>query len=116
MERILQAMIGQNIALPSHKKPFIYFIPLGEDAKGAAFRFSTLCRHQGIPAEIELHAQKLQTALQNAVQSEAVYCAILGSHELEKQKMQLKHLETREVQEVPFDDLITAIVKAFAHV
>ncbi|MBM3184217.1 MAG: histidine--tRNA ligase [Chlamydiae bacterium] len=113
IERVLQVMTAQKVSLPSHKKPFVYFIPLGEEAKEKVFHLATLCRHSGIPSAVELHAQKLQTAIQNALSQEATYCAIVGTHELEKKKMQLKHLATREVQEVHFDELLPTMLKAY---
>ena len=100
--------MAQKISLPKQGRPLVYFIPLGEEAREKCFALATLCRHDRIGAEIELHAKKMQTALQNATRAEATYCAIIGSDELQKGLVQLKHLETREQREVRFDHLLTS--------
>ncbi|HSX26553.1 MAG TPA: histidine--tRNA ligase [Chlamydiales bacterium] len=115
LERVLQVMIAQKISFPKQGRPFVYFIPLGEEAKEKCFALATLCRHNHIGAEIELHAKKMQTALQNAARSEALYCAIIGTDELQKGLVQLKHLERREQREIHFDHLLTTL-KELAHV
>ncbi|HSX37858.1 MAG TPA: histidine--tRNA ligase [Chlamydiales bacterium] len=102
LERVLQVMIAQGMHPPKTDRPFIYFIPLGDQARAKSLKFVTHCRHQGISASIELNTQKIQTALQNAARLEAVYAAIIGTDELEKGVMQLKKMSTRETREVPF--------------
>ncbi|MBX9744232.1 MAG: ATP phosphoribosyltransferase regulatory subunit, partial [Chlamydiales bacterium] len=106
IERILQAMVAQGVAQPKKRGPLIYFIPLGEEAKIKCFALTTLCRRQRLFAEIELHAKKMQTALQNAVRSAAMYAVVIGSKELNSNLISLKHLETRQTVEVSLDHLI----------
>ena len=114
IERILQVMTVQKVDIPKSSRPWIYFIPLGQAARGKCFSLATLCRHNHIPAEIELTAKKMQTALQNGSKAEALYCAIIGDDELQKGKLQLKHLESREQKEVSFDQLL-ATIKELQH-
>ena len=58
IERILQTMISQNVALPQEMHPLVYFIPLGSEARDSCFRLATECRHRKIPAEIDLAVKK----------------------------------------------------------
>jgi histidyl-tRNA synthetase len=114
LERVLQVMVSQQIQIPKPKGSFIYFVPLGDEAREPCFSMATLCRHSGIPAGIELNAKKIQTALQNAGKAAAVYCAIVGSDELAKKQLQLKKLETRESRMIAFDDLIATLKEEYA--
>lgn len=113
MERVLQVMTAQNIPFPKKGKPFIYFVPLGPEAKEKCFSLATLCRRSEIPADVELNAKKMQAALQNASRLEASYCAILGSDEMQKGRIQLKNLQTREQTEVSLEHLLAAIKELY---
>lgn len=106
LERVIQAMIAQQIPFAKEKRPLVYFIPIGDEAKDICFSLVTKVRHAKIPADIEFHAKKMQPAIQNAIRSGAKYCAICGSSEMEKRTLQLKDLDKREQEEVPFDGLI----------
>jgi histidyl-tRNA synthetase len=109
LERVLQTMIAQKVTLCQAPKPLIYFIPLGDEAREKCFSLTALCRRENIPVEIELQAKKMQTALQNAARLEAVYCAILGTEELQKGLIQLKNLQTREQREIQLDHFLSTL-------
>lgn len=109
LERVLQVLEAQKGTLAKGKRPFLYFIPLGDEAKEKCFSLVSLCRHHHIAADLELNAKKMQTALQNATRLESTYAAIVGSEELQQGKLQLKHLHTREQQEVSFHNLLSTL-------
>ena len=115
LERMIQTMLAQNVAPKEIRPPSIYFIPFNQDeaARAKCFSLATLCRHNHLPAQIELHAKKVPAAIQNASRLGASYCAVLGSDELEKGALQLKHLQTREQREVSFDRLIATLKELF---
>ena len=106
LERILQTMISQNIPMPQEMHPLVYFIPLGNEAKEICFQLATECRHQKIPADIDLQSKKIQNGLQNATRLLARICAIIGSEELKKGVAQIKHLESRHQEEILLDRLV----------
>ncbi len=116
LERVLQVMAAQNISIPRKNRPFVYFIPMGQDpeAREKCFSLCTLCRRESISADIELNAKKLQTALQNASRAEAAHCIIIGTDELHKKQVQLKNLQSREQREIPLDRLL-AVLKELSH-
>lgn len=111
LERVLQVMMAQQISFTKTERPFIYFIPMGDGAREKAFNLTTVCRHNHIPADIELSAKKVPAAIQNALRCEAQYCCILGTNELETGKAQLKNLATREETEIVLDHIIPALKK-----
>jgi histidyl-tRNA synthetase len=105
LERVIQVMIAQKVNIQTEQKPLIYFIPMGEEARKTCFVLATQCRRKKIRADIELHAKKMPSAIQNATRLGAHFCAIIGSDELQKGVVQLKNLTTREQKEIKFDDL-----------
>lgn len=115
LERVLQVMISQGIAVPEEGHPLVYLIPLGAEARPVALQLATQCRRSGVAAGIELNSQKIQTALQNAQRLKASYCGIIGTDELQKQKLQLKNMATREARDVQFDELCTLLTKEVHH-
>ncbi|OGN55717.1 MAG: histidine--tRNA ligase [Chlamydiae bacterium RIFCSPHIGHO2_12_FULL_44_59] len=105
LERVIQTMLKQDTSLPPEKRPLIYFFPMGEEALKTAFSLVTQLRRAAIPADIEFHTQKVQSALQNANRLHTKFLAIIGSEELSKQTLQLKDLESRVQEEVSFENL-----------
>lgn len=114
LERVLQVLLAQGAPLPKPKHSCVYFIPLGAEERLVCLRLATLCRHHGIAAEIELNTYKMQTALQNALKSEADYCAIIGSDEMRNQSAQLKHLKTRTSHNIPLQEFVSHLQKVSA--
>lgn len=112
LERVLQVLLAQKVPHPKSRRPLVYFIPMGDAARIKCFSLVTECRHAHIGADIELNAKKMQTAIQNAIRSEALYCAIIGTDELEKGVVQLKNLETREQREVKYNHLLKELSHA----
>ena len=106
IERVLQAMVAQDVSIPGKRAPLAYFLPLGEEARAALFPFVSQLRHRGVPVEIELHARKIQAGLQNAIRSLAEFCILVGSEEIQRNRAQLKHLAQHSQEEVPLDQLV----------
>lgn len=111
LERVLQTMLAQNQTIPKPKPLKVYFIPMGDESKAICLALTTECRHHRIAADMEMNAKKMQTAIQNAIRLGAEYCAIIGSEELTKEHVQLKHLQTREQRQIPFQRLIKELAQ-----
>jgi histidyl-tRNA synthetase len=114
LERVIQTLLAQQLIPPESSPPFVYFIPLGDEAKQKCFSLATLCRHNKVPSQIEMVARKPGPAIQNATKLGATYCVLIGAEELSKNVAQLKHLESRTQQEVGFDQILPTL-KALLH-
>jgi histidyl-tRNA synthetase len=114
LERVLQVMMAQQVPYTKSRGPFIYFIPMGEGALEKAFNLTAACRHNHIPAEIELSAKKVPAAIQNALRCEAKFCCIIGTNELERGSAKLKELATREETEIVLDHIIPTLKGIYA--
>jgi histidyl-tRNA synthetase len=111
IERILQTMLKQNAPFPDSPHPFIFLIPLG--TKGLEFCFSLLCklRHEGIPAEIDFSAKKIQHGLSLANALSAEYAVIVGDNELSSHRTVVKNMQTRESEDISLEALFAYIKK-----
>jgi histidyl-tRNA synthetase len=96
IERILQTMEEEGLNLVSTNAPFVYIAPIDPSCLEMAILLGQELRHKSVPVEIELQGKKIQKALQYANKIQAPYIALIGSEELEKKKISLKNLSTRE--------------------
>jgi histidyl-tRNA synthetase len=78
LERVLQTMIKQNVAFPPPAHPFVFLVPIGEQALKYAFQLVCMLRHEKIPAEIDLSGKKVQHGLQLANQTASDYVLVIG--------------------------------------
>ena len=115
IERILQSMIGQQIAFPPPPHPYVYLIPLGEKAQDFCFNFLFTLRHAKIPAEIQLQGKKIQQALQIANELHAEYTLIIGDEEIQTQKVKLKEMHSRKEISLNFSELFPHIQELWNH-
>lgn len=105
IERILQTMLAQNVALPEPPHPQLFLIPLGERAREASTQLLFSLRHANIETEIDWNPKKVGAALQRAAHLNATYALILGDEELETGLIKLKELATRKEIPLSLEDL-----------
>jgi len=103
LERVLQVMMAQQTPWNAPAGPFVYFIPLGDEAKETCFLLAAQCRKAHIPASVELMAKKVGPAIQNAVRAGAVHCCVIGIDEMAKGRAVLKELATRQESEISLE-------------
>lgn len=109
MERIIQAMIGQQVPLPKVEGPMLYLIPLGPQALERGFSLLHDLRSAGIAATMELGGRKLGKAMHHADQIRARYVAVLGDDELQKEEVNLKMMEKGDEIRVPISSLVNIL-------
>jgi histidyl-tRNA synthetase len=105
IERIIQALVGQNAVLPPEKKPKLFIIPLSDDAKKAGFLLQKQLRLANIPVQMDYSGRKLNKVMNLADQSGATYVAVIGEDELKTASVNLKEMQTGTTTNVPFDQL-----------
>lgn len=105
IERIIQTMIGQSIALPDNPKPLLFIIPLGDAAKSKCFSLLHELRQSGVSAEMDFSGKKLAKLLQYANDLKIKYVIVLGDDELKKHEVELKNMESGTSIKVPLENL-----------
>lgn len=111
LERVIQTMIGQKVALPEKDKPSFFFIPLDDKSSLFCFEILHVLRRQGLFVKMLLKQKKMQKALQEASESGAQFSVILGENELAKHAAQVKNMRTRESFEIPLNKLAVELAK-----
>lgn len=109
LERVLQTMLKQKVALPQTPHPLVFIIPMGKEALDVSFALVCQMRHQQIAAEIDLSGKKVGHGLQLASQRGASYAIVIGEEELKTQTVKLKNMATRESHDCLFTHLITEL-------
>ncbi len=105
IERILQTMLKQQVALPSAPSPLLYFIPLGEAAKNSCFKLVHSLRQQGLHVEVDLSGRKLGKVMQHANQLKAQFISVVGDNELAADIFELKEMSTGNTLKIPMNEI-----------
>jgi histidyl-tRNA synthetase len=113
IERILQTMLKQGASFPPAPHPCVFFIPMGQEALGLCFQLLCALRHEGLSADIDLSAKKVQHGLQIANQVRADYAIVLGEDELKTKMIKLKNMATRESIDCSLDALIATLKQRY---
>lgn len=96
IERIIQVMIKQNVALPTAPSPILYLIPMGDAAKDVCFKLTHKLREEHLPVEMDFTGRKLNKSMQYANQIKARFVAVVGDDELASKQVDLKDMITGE--------------------
>lgn len=115
LERILLTMDAQKCTFDTAFHPFVFVVPLGDNAFDAAYQCTFALRREGIPADIAPKGRKVQKALQLADQKQATYALVLGDDEIQSGTAKLKHLQSRREIDIKLDALITTCEKLYAN-
>jgi histidyl-tRNA synthetase len=113
MERILQTMLKQKVPFPEILRPFVFLVPIREQAMHFAFELVCRLRHEKIPAEIDLSGKKIQHGLQLANQLNAEYAVVIGEEELSSKVIKIKNMATRESADCTLSELVTKLKALF---
>lgn len=101
IERILQTMIKQNVALPKGYFPQLFLIAMGEEARLFCFKLLHDLRLEGIDAQMDFGGRKVGKAMQYANQIHAHFVAVIGENELKTQEVELKTMSSGETIKIP---------------
>lgn len=101
IERIIQALLKQEGAVPPIEGPALFLIPLGDNAKKACFSILHDLRRQGIPSQMDFSGRKLNKVMQVADQMKAKYTVVVGDNELKSEVVDLKEMATGKTFKAP---------------
>jgi len=105
IERIIQTMIKQQVAIPPPEGPLLYLIPLGVKGKEKAFSILTETRRVGVSSTMDFSGRKLAKVMQTANALNARYVAVIGDEEVEKGIVNLKEMSSGEESSLSLDIL-----------
>lgn len=112
MERIVMIMQSQGLEIPE-RNPFVFFLPLGENAKNRASIIANKLRHLQVPLEVDNSDRGISAKMKYADKLKVDYVYILGEEELVKKYGQLKDMHTGRQKKVTFDKLLPLLEKLY---
>lgn len=101
IERVIQTMLKQKVAIPHGFRPLVYFIPLGDKAKKACVSFVHELRKNHIACDMDYTGRKLGKVMQYADSIRAKYTCVIGDNELATGIVELKEMDTGLISKVP---------------
>ena len=109
IERILQTMIHQQVALPTPNRSSIFIIPLGDEAKEACFSLVHSLRANNVAAQMDFTGRKLNKVMQYADQIKAKFVVVIGENELKTDIVELKEMATGLKMSIHLSDLVSTM-------
>ncbi len=109
IDRVVERPWFKNLAPRILKKPKVYFIQVGYEAKLKSLNVIEILRKAHIPMMQSLSKDSLSAQLAVAEKSGAPYTLIFGQKEAVEQSVIVRNMETREQETVPLSELNTYI-------
>lgn len=109
MDRVIERPWFKDLAPRILKKPKVYFIQVGYEAKLKSLNVIEILRKAHVPMIQSLSKDSLSAQLAVAEKSGAPYTIIFGQKEAMEQSAIVRNMETREQETVPLTELNTYI-------
>ena len=112
IERILYFMEKEGVEFPPEEPVALYVGILGKEARGRAYRIVDELRRKGCIVETDYMDRSVKAQMKYANKLGARRTAIIGTQELEENRVSVKDMETGEQTEVALDALADYILQA----
>jgi len=111
MERLFLALDAAEADRPAPPRPDVFIAALGNEAEAWVFRTTQTLREAGLQVALDLKGRSLKAQMREANRQGAPYTLIIGDNELDAEAATVKAMESGEQFEVPFGDLVEALVE-----
>lgn len=112
LERLLLALEGQNLIPNCPQKSSVYIVALGEKAEIEGLKIQGELREKGVMTYMDLQEKSLKGQMKQAGKAQSIYAVIIGENEIEQGKATVKHMQTREQNEISFSQVADYISRA----
>lgn len=109
VDRVVESTWCKDLSPRIIKKPKVYFIQIGFEAKLKSLNIIEILRKAHIPFMQQLSKDSLSTQLANAEKSGVPYVIIFGQKEAVEQSVIVRHMETHSQDTVSIDKLAAYI-------
>jgi len=93
------------------RKPDIFIAALGKEAQAKAFKWTCKLGLQGVQTEMDMENRSLKSQMKRADRLGAKFVLIAGEDELEKRKVILRDMTTKEQVSLPLKNLVENVIK-----
>ncbi len=104
LERLQLLMESTGCEFPEDKRPDIFLIAAGENAKGECIRLAASLREEGYRALYDLNSRSLRAQMKYADKTGAAFTAVIGDDEIESGSAVIKNMESGEQTRIPLND------------
>ena len=112
VERILDALHEEGVEVPGRRDLRVFLVPMDEAAVDEVARTTFRLRAQGVSAAHAYVRRNPGKGLRDADRAGAVYAALRGSAERDRDAFQVKHLSSGEQIEVASEELAAYVREA----
>lgn len=105
LDRVIERPWFKNLAPRIMKKPKVYFIQIGWDAKLGSLNVIEILRKAHVPVVQSLSKDSLSAQLAVAEKSGAPFVIIFGQKEAMEKSVIIRNMETRSQETVPINEL-----------
>ncbi len=96
VERTLLALEAEGVEVPGRDAVELFFVPIGDDARGVAIRLLDAVRDMGVAADMAYGSRGLKGAMKAADRSGASIAVVIGDRELAVSGLEIKALRARD--------------------
>ncbi|OGP49359.1 MAG: histidine--tRNA ligase [Deltaproteobacteria bacterium RBG_13_43_22] len=94
-------------------RPFVFLIPLGAAAREKAFSLLTILYKKEIPAMMDYEDKSLKSQLKRADKVKSRFAAILGTEELNKDRILIRNLDTQSQEAIPIPQFLDYFLERY---
>lgn len=106
LERLLNALEAEKIALPIKDNVDIYLMSVSEEEEPYVFGLTQALRLSGFTAEMDTMQRKMSNNFKQADRLNASYIAIIGDTEVKENVITIKNNKTKEEFKVKVEDIL----------
>ncbi len=111
IERLLLALEMEKVEIGQANNLEVYVVAMDPSTKQKAFSVVRDLRLNGISADMDFTGRKVKAQMKSADRKGAAFVLVIGETELASGQVALKEMATGEQQQMPFDEIATAILK-----
>lgn len=106
IERLLLALEGQGVALPTQPAKLVWLVSHGDAARDANWKLLAELRAAGIVVDMDASGRSVKAQFKLADREKAAYVIVVGEQELQEGTVNLKDSATRQEKRVKRDEVI----------
>jgi len=111
IERIVLTLQAQDNLELKPQKPVAFFAIQSSKAKLWVVKTVSDLRGELVPVVMAFGSRSLKAQLREANKRSVRFTVIIGDEEFEKKKVQVKVMDEQKTLEIPFDDIVTFLMK-----
>ena len=107
MERTLETMFKQGVRIPAWDGIKVYIAVTSQEQIVSALSIANQLRENGISVEMDFLGKSLKSQMRTANKLQVPYVLILGSQELQEDKVTVKNMANGVQEEIPLNNVLT---------